>query len=238
MPLWGEAAVAMWWDMQPDHRREFEDWHTHEHFPERLGIPGFLRATRWASADGGDGFFVMYELDRYDTLTSDAYLARLNAPTPWSVQMMPRHGNMVRSQCRVLASHGGGTAGWMLTIRLSPAPGQADALRAALGRRLAGLPSLPGLNAAHALQTQTPPSAPTTEQKIRGGADRVADWVVLVTGYEPEALRSVAGHELGPAALAELGAAPGASTALFRLACTMTARDLQPRDKAQASTHP
>jgi len=41
----GRAAVAMWWDVPPDVRAEWEDWHSHEHMPERLGIPGFLRGT-------------------------------------------------------------------------------------------------------------------------------------------------------------------------------------------------
>jgi hypothetical protein len=226
MPLWGEAAVAMWWNMQADHRREFEDWHTHEHFPERLGIPGFLRATRWASVTEDEGFFVMYELDRYETLSSPAYLARLNAPTPWSVQMMPRHANMVRSQCRVLESHGAGIAGWMLTIRLSPAPGQDEALRLGLRQRLQALPSRPGLGAAHLLRTQTPPIDPTTEQKIRGSADRVADWVLLVNGYDVQTLRDVAAGELGTDALVAMGAAHDAIVGVHRLACTMTGQDL------------
>ena len=97
MPLLGRAAVAMWWDMAPAMRTEFEDWHSHEHFPERMGIPGFLRGSRWASAAGGEGFFVMYELDAYETLTSPHYLTRLNNPTPWSTKMMPHHRNMLRS---------------------------------------------------------------------------------------------------------------------------------------------
>ena len=44
MSLLGKAALAMWWDMAPEMKADFEDWHSHEHFPERLGIPGFLRA--------------------------------------------------------------------------------------------------------------------------------------------------------------------------------------------------
>ena len=46
MSLLGKAALAMWWDMSPDVNTEFQDWHSHEHFRERLAIPGFLRATR------------------------------------------------------------------------------------------------------------------------------------------------------------------------------------------------
>lgn len=226
MPLLGKAAVAMWWDMAADHRTEFEDWHSHEHFPERLGIPGFQRATRWASASGREGFFVMYELDQYETLSSPAYFARLNAPTPWSVKMMPRHRNMVRSQCRVLDSHGGGIAGSMLTIRISPTPGQADGLRGRLHERLQALPQRAGVTAAHLLQTQTPPAESTAEQRIRGGADGVADWVVLVGGHDATALLDLAGHELSPPALVEAGALPAQTSELYRLAYTMTPRDL------------
>jgi hypothetical protein len=81
----------MWWDMAPGHRAEFEDWHSHEHFQERVSIPKFRRASRWADVSGGEGFFVMYELDDYATLTSSHYLARLNNPTPCSKTMMPHH---------------------------------------------------------------------------------------------------------------------------------------------------
>jgi hypothetical protein len=57
MALLGEAAVAMWWNMASDLRSEFEDWHSHEHFPERMRIPGFRRGSRWAGEGGAEGFF-------------------------------------------------------------------------------------------------------------------------------------------------------------------------------------
>ncbi|CAN5207720.1 hypothetical protein BH11PSE9_BH11PSE9_00430 [soil metagenome] len=226
MPLLGKAAVAMWWDMAAAHRVEFEDWHSHEHFPERLGIPGFQRGSRWASATGGEGFFIMYELQAYETLTSPAYFARLNDPTPWSVKMMPHHSNMVRSQCQVLESHGGGIAGAMLTIRLSPAPGQAQALRDHLCPLLADLPQRAGVTATHLLQTQTPQAASTAEQKIRGGADGVADWIVLVSGYEAQTLMDLAANELGAPACSAASALPTQVSALYRLSYTMTPNDL------------
>jgi hypothetical protein len=225
MPLLGKAAVGMWWDIATRDRVEFEDWHSHEHFPERMGIPGFRRATRWASASGDEGYFVMYELDEYETLSSPAYFARLNAPTPWSVKMMPKHRNMVRSQCRVLESFGGGVAGSLLTIRLSPESGRDEALRSDLRQRLQALPARAGLTAAHLLQTQTPAAALTTEQKIRGGADRVADWVVLAVGYDPQVLLNLAASELSPLALAEAGALPAQTPGLYRLSYTTTPND-------------
>src|SRR5687768_1187204 len=156
MSLLGTASVAMWWDIAPALRPEFEDWHSHEHFPERMSIPGFRRGSRWASEEGGEGFFVLYELESYDVLTSPGYLARLNDPTPWSTKMMPHHRNMIRSQCRVLDSFGGGVARFMATLRLSPAEGRAETLRDYLKPLLARLSTVPGLTGGHLLRTETP----------------------------------------------------------------------------------
>ena len=62
MGLLGEAALAVWWDIPAGATSEFEDWHSHEHMPERLRIPGFLRGTRWVTLWGGPTYFVMFEV--------------------------------------------------------------------------------------------------------------------------------------------------------------------------------
>src|SRR5688572_17489637 len=116
----GEAAVAMWWDVAPEVRAEWEDWHTREHMPERLAIPSFLRGTRWVALSGAPSYFVLYEVKELATLTGGAYLERLNNPSPWSRKMMPHHRNMVRSLCEVRAGWGGGLPSVLATIRLSP----------------------------------------------------------------------------------------------------------------------
>lgn len=216
----------MWWDIAPEHRAEFEDWHAHEHFPERLGIPGFLRGARWAAVDGGEGMFVMYELQAYETVASPAYLSRLNAPTPWSTQMMPHHRHMVRSQCRVLHSRGGALSRHALTLRLSPAEGTADALRAHLATLADTLATRPGCTAGHLLRNDTPRIALTTEQKIRGGADPAADWIFVACGYDRAALEALAQAELAEAPLVAAGALPGALRGLYQLAHTNTAADV------------
>lgn len=199
MAMLGKAAIAMWWDIAPAWRAEFEDWHTHEHFPERMGVPGFLRGTRWTSAQGGEGFFVLYELEAYETLVSPGYLQRLNAPTPWSTKLMPQHRNMIRSQCRVVESVGGGLARYALTIRLSPLPGSEEALRAYLKAHAAAAAAQPGLSGAHLIVTDTPAMNATAEQKIRGGTDRAADWIYVVNGYAINAVTACDGDILNSA---------------------------------------
>lgn len=226
MALQGRAALAMWWDMAAEALPEFAHWHAHEHFPERLGIPGFRRASRWAAADGGEGIFVLYELQDHAVLGSPAYLARLNAPSPWSVRMMPHHRHMVRSQCRVLASFGGTTARQVLTLRLSPMSGREQALRdalCALGARVAAAPGMAGL---HLLRHEAPAIAQTEEQRIRGASDRVADWVLLACAYDAEVLQRLSASALGDAALQALGACAGTERATYALAYSATPADM------------
>ncbi|RZL67473.1 MAG: hypothetical protein EOP77_04680 [Variovorax sp.] len=226
MSLLGTAALAMWWDMAPEMKSEFEDWHSHEHFPERLGVPGFLRASRWTSASDGEGVFVMYEIASHDVLSSDAYVRHLNTPTPWSTKMMPHHRHMVRSQCHVLESWGGSAARYALTVRVSPLHDRVDALRAFFRTRCAEWVRRPGLVGAHLLRHQTPPIAETTEQRIRNSADRVADWALVVFGYEAAALEKLGHVDLDSTALQASGAAEGEIRGLYTLSHSATAKDV------------
>jgi hypothetical protein len=201
----GNAAVAMWWDVAPEARAEWEDWHTREHMPERLSIPGFLRGTRWIAESGQPSYFVLYEAERLETLTAGKYLERLNNPTPWSLKMMPHHRNMVRSLCEVRATWGGGVPQTLATIRFS------------LTSDLPELPQGQGLTGAHLLQSVPMAATPqTAEQKIRGG-DASADWVLLIGGYDSGAVK------------AAVAALPSGMTALFyRPAFSLTPRDFVP----------
>ncbi len=226
MALRGAAALAMWWNVADDVRAEWDDWHSHEHFPERLALPGFLRATRWRDARGGEGVFMMYELADHDVLASPAYVARLNAPTPWSTRMMPQHRDMVRAQCRLLASRGAAVAGHAATVRLAPrAAADAAALQASLAALFSELVMRPGLSGAHLLQHDAPALAQTTEQRIRGG-DAAAEWIVVVTGYDAATLESLLDADLGDAGLAARGAAPAAQRGLYALSLSAVAGDL------------
>lgn len=221
------AALAMWWCIAAPVRAEFQHWHTHEHFPERLSLPGFRRASRWEAADGGEGFFVLYELDAPAALVSPEYRARLDAPSDWSRRMMPHHRQMVRSPARVCASHGGWVSGHLLTLRFSPAPGAVNRLQAWLDAQARAWPMAPGLCGAHRLQTEQAAQPPTTEQRIRGLADRTADGILLVSAYDDQALQALRAGALSDAALAQAGAADGAEAGLYRLCASLETGELR-----------
>ena len=66
-----------------------EHWHTRQHMPERLGIPGFLSkpAVNWQLTN--QRWFTLYETRTLEVLGSDDYRVRLNNPSRWSNRMQP-----------------------------------------------------------------------------------------------------------------------------------------------------
>jgi hypothetical protein len=168
-------------------------------------------------------YFVLYEVDDLSTLTSPAYLERLNHPSPWTTKMMPSYRGMSRGFCTVTGSFGAGLGCASLLVRFTPLPDAKASLREhLLGDVLPVLPSRPGIGSAHLLEGAATP-AMTKEQSIRG-ADAPVDWAVLVIGYSEEALRELALQALGVAQLEPLGATEVVST-IYRMEYSLTARE-------------
>jgi hypothetical protein len=226
MPLLGPAAMLLSFDVDAAALVEHDDWHTHEHLPERLSIPGFRRATRWVATRGGPRYLVLYEVAELATLSSDAYLARLNAPTPWTARMMTHYRGMRRGFCAVAASVGFGIGPFAALLRFDIAPGSKAPLRQWLVEDvLPPLPARPGLGSAHLFEgAATPPM--TNEQRIRG-ADAGVGRALLVTAYDADAL-AAASASFGAAALQAHGATDVAETT-YRLDYLLTRDELDAR---------
>lgn len=77
-----KGLMAFWSDIAMPHQPAYQRWHNNEHIPERLSIPGFVRGRRYRSVTNELRFLMYYDTTSLDVLTSDEYLARLNAPTP------------------------------------------------------------------------------------------------------------------------------------------------------------
>ena len=223
MPLLGSAAMLLSFDLAPEAVTEHDDWHTHEHLPERLGIPGFLRGTRWVVLQGAPRYMVLYEVAQLETLQSAAYLERLNNPSPWTGRMMPHYRGMTRGLCTVMRSHGLGMGQFCLSLRFKPAPGREAALDAWLGELLPQLTQRPGLGSVHLLRGALTAQM-TAEQSIRG-ADAGVDWALLITGYAQDVLSALAATELAAGSLEQQGATK-VSTGLYQAAYTLSAHEV------------
>ena len=226
--LLGDAAMVLSFDVEAGAIAEHDQWHTQEHMPERLSIPGFRRGSRWIAEDGGPRYFVIYEVRDLAVLTGPDYLARLNNPTPWTTKLMTSYRGMRRGLCTLRASTGAGLGHALLAIHYSPAAGRERELHEWLAHEaLPGMASRPGFASAHVLESAATPSM-TNEQKIRG-RDSTVRSVLVVTGYDARFVDRIAGDELSPGQFERRGGTTSSVCGRYRYDFSLTAGDCAPR---------
>lgn len=127
----GAGFLAIWSDVEPDKLTDYRHWLTREHTTERVTTKGFL-ASRVFRMTGADlnRFFILYELESPEVLDGPAYLARLNAPSPWSQRIMPILGNFIRGGGVMAARAGRGEGSTVVALRLENLPKDAAKLAA------------------------------------------------------------------------------------------------------------
>jgi hypothetical protein len=212
-------------DVAAEATAEHDDWHTHEHLPERLSIPGFIRGTRWVALRGQPRYFVMYEVAQLATLTSGAYLERLNNPSPWTSKIMAHYRGMRRGFCSVTSSFGLGLGHAGLLVRFTPDTAAGTRLRTWLvDQVLPQLAAKTGLASMHLLEGALAPPM-TREQRIRG-VDAGVDWAILATGYDADRLADLSSADLSALRLAEHGAAD-VHEATYRLDYALTRDEVE-----------
>jgi hypothetical protein len=171
------GILSVFNDIAPEGHEHFERWYNHEHLQERVGVPGFRFGRRYELVSGGDRrFMAFYEVDSPDVLTSPAYLARLESPTPWTRQSMTYFRNMVRTVCDVRAVAGDLVGSHAVVLRadeaMAPTPEAG-----ALVERLAAETGVARVQLWTRAAGQT--RADTAEMKARG-PDRLAAGVLLL----------------------------------------------------------
>jgi hypothetical protein len=202
MSLAGQGVVAIWNGITPEGRSEFYEWHNREHMPERVGIAGFRRGRRYRAIQGSPEFFTLYETDTPEVLASNAYLARLNDPTPWTRRAIPGFIDTSRSLCRVALSLGTGQGGLLLTWRYDVAPGrEAEQRHLLVEEVLPRLAEAPGVVGVHLCIADRDASSVVSEEKKDLPQPLIPNWVILVEGGSDPDLLTAAGDAALPAAL-------------------------------------
>ncbi|WFU77265.1 hypothetical protein QA645_22155 [Bradyrhizobium sp. CIAT3101] len=129
----GSGFLAIWSDVAAQDLTDYRHWLTREHTTERVTTKGFLASRVFCTTrDAINRFFILYELETPEVLDGEAYLARLNAPTPWSQRIMPRLGNFLRGGGAMLARAGRGEGATILALRIEKLPGNPMTLAEAL----------------------------------------------------------------------------------------------------------
>lgn len=196
------AFLAIWSDIAEDWASEWYRWHTEEHMPERVAIPGFLAGRRYERIDdtpahnvpAGRGLqhcFMMYEGEAVTAFNSDAYIERLNNPTPWTRKTAPGFENFARGACQLKFSAGDGYGGVLLLLRFEDGAGAGpDDLSAAtlesLDHFVSTLPGLPGITAAHfGFCRPEITDVETNEKKARAGTGEARfESVLMIEAFD------------------------------------------------------
>jgi hypothetical protein len=232
MALLGEGIFVAWHDVADGSTAKYDRWHSHEHMLERVSIPGFLRGRRYTVVEQGPHYLVIYETADVGVFTAPAYLDRLNNPTPTTREVMPTVRNMNRTLCRVGISFGCGIGQAMLTIQLSPEGGYEQKHRDWLRGELEKLAGKPGIVGAHlVIADEVASRAPTREKLLRTQADEVANWVLLIEGYDVTLVQDQCGMVLSSDRLEVCGARAGSVRSLYRLVHLVTQDDVLPAQR-------
>jgi hypothetical protein len=126
MPLQARALLGIWHNLMPGAEDDFDRWHTYEHMPERVGVPGFRGARRYMNRQSASHVcFTLYEGAHLEIFRSPGYLSRLNDPTPWSRRVGATQTDFLRGAFEIDLSLGAGMGGALATLRIALEP-QAD----------------------------------------------------------------------------------------------------------------
>jgi hypothetical protein len=201
------GILAIFNNAAPGREAEFEEWFQHEHLAERLAVPGFLLGRRYEAVSGQPRYFNLYLTQSPDVLKSDAYIERLNNPTPMTQKIMSEiFKDMIRTVChrtlRLGAMRGAAAVAVRFTEKMD-----GDTLRSTLE-------SLVGDKAVACGEIWTAVDANSIpvseEERLRGGDRKIAACLYV------ETLRVTEAEKIAEALS---GTFPAAAVGFYRLLC-------------------
>ena len=209
------GILAIFNNCKAGHEAGFEAWFQGEHLEERLAVPGFLFGRRHEGISGSSGYFNFYVVERPDVLTSPAYLARLDDPTPMTHKIMSGgvFQNMSRTICTRVLRRGAFRGAYAVTARFNQEP---DAAR--LTALVDELLRDPAIASGEIWRAVDPAGQPVSmEEKLRGGDRKIEACLMIDTLRQPDA------EKLGVRLGREF---PRAEVGVFRVLCQLGRGDL------------
>jgi hypothetical protein len=178
------GLLCIWTDIDPEHVLDFNRGYDREHMQERVAIPGFQSARRFAAIGPCPRpYLALYYTDRLAVFTSDAYLRAFANQTDWSRENFTRMRDTQRRVGRLSVEAGEGEGG-ALALFVVPEEKlkQAD-VKATLPQTLSSLTGQDHIIRAALLETDAGLSAPITADAVPAPSDGV----VMVEATRPDA---------------------------------------------------
>ena len=185
------GLMAFWADIDPAYEPRFLEWHNCEHMPERVSVPGFVEGRRYHGIADAPAYLMMYLTESAEVLQSDAYLTRLNDPTPWTTESLSHFRNPSRNVYDLRTGLGTGglvAAPYMISIRFDIAASAGDAaMRDISDQLLPAWAALDGVERAAFYAINAAVSGiETAERGIYGGGPGAHHFLLLVECARPE----------------------------------------------------
>ncbi len=201
------GILAIFNNVAPGREAEFEEWFQHEHLAERIAVPGFVIGRRHEAVSGEPRYFNFYVTQSAQVLKSEAYLARLDRPTPMTRTVMSEiFKDMIRTVCHRSFRLGTMRGVGVVALRFGKRPNQA-ALKAAIETLMRDKAVACG----EIWQAADPREFPVSmEERLRGGDRKIEACLLVETLRVPDAERVAA------ALASEF---PAAAVGVYRLLC-------------------
>ena len=188
-----QAFLALWNSISsPQLQPEYDTWHTFEHVPERVGLPGFIEARRYRSHEGGPSaqpprYFTCYWLASVEALATAQYREVFSHPTPWSARMRTELRDFFRLPCSLSGAYGQSTATQLATVHFR---GDADLFAAQAAIRLEQLVDRAKVVCAQWGTVVASADFPIANRATALPSSAGTDFVVMLQGLDRAALRA------------------------------------------------
>ena len=197
----GAGFLAIWSDVEPRHLTDYRHWLTREHTTERVTTRGFLASRVFSMMHSGiNRFFILYELESPEVLDGQAYLARLNSPSPWSQRIMPILGNFIRGGGVMAARAGRGEGSTVVALRIENLPKEP-------ARLAADIADLDGIAAVQIGVTDLARTSVPTKEKGMRKDEGVFAGLLLIEALDETSLRDALrkASEIAPEVVGDTG---------------------------------
>lgn len=166
------GLLCIWTDVDPSHEADFNRWYDREHMQERVAIPGFQSARRFAAVGTCPRpYLALYYTDTLDVFRSAPYARAFANQTPWSLENFKRMRGTQRRVGRLGVEAGAGEGGALALFVVPAALLAQPCMAARLAEALGAVTQQDPVIRASLLETDTPLSTPVTADAVPAPAD-------------------------------------------------------------------